>query len=365
MSELQTPKIKIKVIGLGGGGCNAVNRMMELGMRGVEFIAANTDRQALKRSRAQVKILLGPKTTHGNGAGGKPEIGWRAAEESRSQIAEALAGADMVFLTAGMGGGTGTGAIPIAAEIAHAQGALTVAVVTSPFTFEGSRRRQNALAGLRALAKHTDTLIVVPNDRLLEIAPRNLPLESAFRLADEVLRQAVQGVTELITSTGQPNVDFADVRALMKQGGGALMSLGFGKGEGRVQKAIRSALHNPLLGEIALEEARGLLVNFTGDDVPLFEIAAEMERLQSSLAEDADVLWGYTPNPNYEDRVQVVVVITGIGATPIAGEVQKAQAEEARPKARHIPQAQKAHAATDVDLPAFLRKRYAARSALG
>ncbi len=363
MSELKTPQIKIKVIGLGGGGCNAVNRMMELGMKGVEFIAANTDWQVLSRAYPQKKILLGPKTTHGNGAGGKPEIGWRAADESRSEIADALAGADMVFLTAGMGGGTGTGAIPVAAEIARSQGALTVAVVTSPFTFEGSRRRQNAAAGLKALARYTHTLIVVPNDRLLKIAPRNLPLEAAFRLADEVLRQAVQGITDLVTSTGQPNVDFADVKALMEQGGGALIGLGLGRGEGAIHKALHSALHNPLLGDIALEDARGLLVNFTGKDLPLFEIATEMEETRAMLADDADILWGYTPNTDYDDRVQVVAIVTGVGATPMHSlqpktTDQKTSAESAHPfqsaaEANRTP--------SDIDMPAFLRKRYSSR----
>ena len=226
----------LKVLGLGGGGGNAVERMIELGLSGVEFIVANTDRQVLERSNAPVKIQLGPKSTRGLGAGGNPSVGRAAAEESWREIAAALAGADMVFLTAGMGGGTGTGSIPIATQIAKAQKAVAIAVVTTPFSFEMGRRQKNASDGLEALRKHSDTLISIPNDRLLQIAPKNLPLDTAFRLADDVLRQAVQSITELITEPGLINVDFAHIRRLMKLGGGALMTIGQAEGPKRPSK---------------------------------------------------------------------------------------------------------------------------------
>ncbi len=260
----------IKVLGLGGGGSNAVNRMIELGLSGVDFIAANTDHQALQSSLAPVKIHLGPKATRGLGAGGNPAVGKAAAEESARQIAAALQGADMVFLTAGMGGGTGTGSIGVAAQIARHLGAVTIAVVTTPFSFEMGRRQKNANEGLMLLRPHTDTLISIPNDRLLHVAPRNLPLEVAFRLADDVLRQAVQGITEIITTPGMINVDFANVRHLMKLGGGSLLSIGQGQGENKAIKAIDQAIHHPLLDFSSLENAAGILINFTcGEDLSL------------------------------------------------------------------------------------------------
>ena len=233
----------IKVLGLGGGGCNAINRMIELGMEGVEFLAANTDHQALKNSLAQTKIQLGPQSTRGLGAGGNPAMGEAAAEESYRQLGSALAGADMVFLTAGMGGGTGTGSIPVAAQVARSVGAVTIAIVTTPFSFEMGRRQRNAREGLAKLRPHTDTLITVPNDRLLYVAPKDLPMELAFRLADDVLRQGIQGITELITQPGLINVDFAHIRRLMQLGGGSLMSIGQGHGEGKARQALDERRH--------------------------------------------------------------------------------------------------------------------------
>jgi cell division protein FtsZ len=310
------PAPVLKVIGLGGGGCNAVSRMIELGLSGVDFIAANTDAQALSSNPAARKILLGPQTTRGFGAGGDPKVGRAAAEESRSQMADALAGADMVFLTAGMGGGTGTGAIPVAAEIARIQGAVTIAIVTTPFTFEMGRRQKNAGEGLARLREHTHTLVSIPNDRLLYVAPRNLSLEVAFRLADDVLRQAVQGITELITEPGLINVDFAHVRRLILLGGGALMAIGQGKGEEKARQALEQALHHPLLEAVALENAAGVIANFTGgNDLSLFEVQAALGSLHERTGEQTEIVMGVTQDQRLEGRAQVILMITGLGAS--------------------------------------------------
>ena len=349
-NNLRLPHINIKVIGLGGGGSNTIARMIEFGVEGVDFVAANTDVQALKTNPAPQKVLLGPHITGGQGAGGRPEIGRKAAEESRDALATALSGADMVFLTAGMGGGTGTGAIAVAAEVARAQGAVTVSVVTTPFGFEGRKRYDNAIAGLRQLQKHTDTLVVVPNERLLAIAPPNLPLTAAFRLADEVLRRAIQGITDIVTQVGLINRDFNDVRHMMASGGGALIAMGTGKGENRVADAIRSALHNPLIGDVSLDSATGVLANFVGgSDLALYEVVAGMQALHDSLPDDADVVWGYTTDPNFEGRVQVVLLITGVGGVPV-----EAAGERGAARAASVP----ANAyREDMELPAFLRRR--------
>ena len=320
----------LKVLGLGGGGCNAVNRMMELGLHGVEFIAANTDYQALQQSLAPVKIQLGPKVTRGLGAGGKPEIGSAAAEESKAQLADALAGADMVFLTAGMGGGTGTGSIPVAARAARSVGAVTIAIVTTPFSFEMGRRQRNASSGLANLRPHTDTLIAIPNDRLLYVAPRNLPMEVAFRLADDVLRQAVQGITELITEPGLINVDFAHIQRLMKLGGGALMSIGYGEGEDKARAAVDQALHHPLLETVTLENAAGLIANFTGGrDLTLMEVSEALSDLHYQVGPQAEIVLGVTQDERMHGRSQVILVVTGLGAPTL---------EEVMPIARPRPQ---------------------------
>ncbi|MBK5108700.1 MAG: cell division protein FtsZ, partial [Anaerolineales bacterium] len=302
----------LKVLGLGGGGCNAINRMIELGISGVEFLAANTDFQALQASQASKKIHLGPDITRGLGAGGDPEIGRHAAEESERAIADALEGADMVFLTAGMGGGTGTGSIPIAARVARSMGAVTIAIVTSPFSFEMGRRQRNANQGLAELAKHTDTLISIPNDRLLMVAPRDLPLEVAFRLADDVLRQAVQGITELITEPGIINVDFAHVRRLMKIGGGAFMSIGHGKGLTKAHNAVEQALDHPLLEEITIDHAAGIIANFTGgDDLTLYEVSEVLNELHARVGDQAEIVFGVSHDERMTGRAQVILVITG------------------------------------------------------
>ncbi len=308
----------LKVLGLGGGGCNAVNRMIELGLDGIEFIAANTDHQALQNSLAPVKIQLGPTSTRGLGAGGNPAVGEAAAEESVQQIANALRGADMVFLTAGMGGGTGTGSIAVAARVAQAVSSVTIAIVTTPFSFEVGRRQQSARQGLAKLREHTDTLITVPNDRLLSVASRNLTLELAFRLADDVLRQGIQGIAELITETGIINVDFAHIRRLMKMGGASLMSIGYGQGENKALQAVEQALNHPLLEHTSLESAAGMIVNFTGgNDLSFFEVTDALSHLHKITNNQAEIIPGVISDPEMHDRAQVILVITGLGGTPL------------------------------------------------
>lgn len=366
----------LKVLGLGGGGCNAVNRMIELGIRGVEFIAANTDHQALQTSLAPVKIQLGPRVTRGLGAGGKPEIGRAAAEESQREIAAALAGADMVFLAAGMGGGTGTGSIPIAAKIARALKAVTIAVVTTPFSFEMGRRQLNANEGLLNLRPHTDTLISIPNDRLLYVAPRDLPMEVAFRLADDVLRQGVQGITELITRPGMINVDFANIHHLMKLGGGALMAIGQGHGNDKALKAVEQALNHPLLETASLDNAAGILANFSaGNDLSLFEIETALTYLQERTGNQAEIVMGVTYDANLRERVEVFLVVTGLGAPtleetlasvksnrsiPVVPSESKAQAMETTSALAdsQMPFQQTVQVTNtqNLDIPAFLRK---------
>ncbi|MGA9532954.1 MAG: cell division protein FtsZ [Anaerolineales bacterium] len=347
---------KIKVLGLGGGGSNAVNRMIELGLEGVDFIAANTDHQALASSLAPTKLQIGPRVTRGLGAGGDPRSGAAAAMESAREIAAALRGADMVFLTAGMGGGTGTGAAPVAAEIAKELGILVVAIVTMPFSFEMNRRAQNALEGVKRLQPHANTLITVPNDRLLQIVPRELSLEVAFRLADDVLRQGVQGVSELVTRPGLINVDFAHVRELLLHGGGALMAIGFGEGETKTTDAIEQALHHPLLQVDSLEQASGVLVHFTGgDDLTLFEVGDAVSQLHNSMNDQSDVILGASTDPSMNGRAQAIVIVTGIGGRPLptasASAVHETMAEKAEEAIEPDLNA------ADLDLPTFLRRR--------
>jgi cell division protein FtsZ len=367
----------IKVIGMGGGGCNAITRMMEFNLRGIEFIAANTDIQALNANPAPVKIQIGPVLTRGLGAGGNPSVGLSAAKESYKDLATALAGADMVFLTAGMGGGTGTGSIPVAAEIARSQGAVTIAVVTTPFTFEMGRRQQNATRGLAFLQKHTDTLISIPNDRLLYIAENDLPIETAFMLADDVLRQAVQGITELITEPGIINVDFAHIRRLMKLGGGALMSIGQGHGEEKVMKAVERALHHPLLETISIESAAGIIANFTGGrDMSLSEVGEALEYLQEKTGDRTEIVMGATHSDSMEGRAQVILVITGLGAPSLEDvmpgaekyldhsieQTAPAEPEPSLGRRPSVPPPQETELESDprlqnLDIPAFMRRR--------
>ncbi len=324
----------LKVIGLGGGGCNAVNRMVELGLSGIEFIGANTDHQALESCAAPTKIQLGPKATRGLGSGGTPQIGEVAAEESAREIARALEGADMVFLTAGMGGGTGTGSIPVAAKIARALGAVTVSIVTTPFSFEMGKRQKNANEGLAKLRPHSDTLITVPNDKLLYVAPRDLPMEVAFRLADDVLRQGIQGIAELITTPGMMNIDFAHVRNVMRMGGGSLLAMGQGEGSNKAHEAINNALHHPLLESVNLYTAGGIIANFTaGPDLPFHEITDALNYLQEMTGNQAEIIPGYITDDRLVDRCQVILVVTGLGGTSIDKELyaQRELQENVRP----------------------------------
>ena len=302
---------KIKVIGLGGGGGNAVNRMIESGVKGVEFIAANTDLQVLNSSKADVKIQIGATLTDGLGAGGKPEVGRESAVESKKEIEDALSGADMVFITAGMGGGTGTGAAAVVAEIAQGLGSLTVAIVTKPFSFEGKRRMDNALAGIEELRKHVDTLIVIPNDRLREIIDKSTPMLEAFKEVDNVLRRGVQSISDLIAVVGLVNLDFADVKAIMEDSGRAIIGIGIGMGEDRALEAARQAVSSPLL-EQSIEGATDAIINITGGvNLTLFEAEQAAEVVRSAANTDINTIFGSVINENLSDEVIVTVIATG------------------------------------------------------
>ena len=302
---------KIKVIGLGGGGGNAINRMVESGVKGVEFIAANTDLQALNNSKADVKIQIGAALTDGLGAGGKPEVGKESAVESKKEIEDALSGADMVFITAGMGGGTGTGAAAIVAEIAQGLGALTVAIVTKPFSFEGKRRMENALKGIEELRKHVDTLIVIPNDRLREIIDKSTPMLEAFKEVDNVLRRGVQSISDLIAVVGLVNLDFADVKAVMEGSGRAIIGIGIGMGEDRALEAAKQAVSSPLL-EQSIEGATDAIINITGGvNLTLFEAEQAAEVVRSASNTDINTIFGSVINENLSDEVIVTVIATG------------------------------------------------------
>lgn len=303
----------IKVVGVGGGGNNAVNRMIEENVRGVEFIVANTDTQALKNSKADVKIQLGPKSTRGLGAGAQPEVGAKAAEESEDQIREALQGADLIFITAGMGGGTGTGAAPIVARIAKEEiGALTVGVVTRPFTFEGPKRGRSAAQGIAEMKQHVDTLVTISNNRLLEIVDKKTPMREAFGEADNVLRQGVQGISDLITAPGYVNLDFADVRTVMADQGTALMGIGSGTGENRTAEATKKAISSPLL-EVSIDGAEQILLNIKGgDDLTLFEAQDAADIVAAASSSEVNIIFGTTIDESLEDEVIVTVIATGI-----------------------------------------------------
>src|ERR687884_273880 len=303
---------EVKIVGVGGGGTNAVNRMVETGVQGVEFIAVNTDNQALQLSNASRKVPIGGRSARGLGAGGDPEQGERAAEISRDTLADALEGADMVFLTAGLGGGTGTGAAPIIADIARRARALTVAVVTLPFTFEGFQRRKAAEAGLQRLRDHVDALIVIPNDRLLELADRQMSLIEAFRLADDVLRHGVQGISDLVTMTGLINLDFADVKSVMQNAGTALMAVGEARGDNRAINAARAAVSSPLL-DVSIEGAHGVLLNVSGGpDLTLAEVTEAAETIQAAADPDASIYFGAVIHPRIQDEIRVTVIATGL-----------------------------------------------------
>lgn len=307
----QRLRASIKVVGVGGGGSNAVNRMIRSGMTGVEFWVMNTDAQVVEMASTEKRVQLGQKITRGLGAGGNPAIGMKAAEESRDEIIAALEGADMVFITAGMGGGTGTGAAAVVAGLAREIGALTVGVVTRPFTFEGRRRQQQAVQGLESLKENVDTLIVIPNDKLLEVVERRTSMQEAFRIADDVLLRGVQGISDIITVPGLINVDFADVKAVMSLSGSAIMGIGKGSGEGRALEAARMAVNSPLL-ETSIEGASGVIFNVTGGpDMTLHEVNEAAEIIYQSVDKDANIIFGSVIDERIQGEIQITVIATG------------------------------------------------------
>lgn len=332
---------KIKVIGVGGGGNNAVNRMIEHGVQGVEFIAVNTDAQALNLSKAEIKLQIGSKLTRGLGAGANPEIGKKAAEESREQIEEVVRGADMVFVTAGMGGGTGTGAAPIISQIAKDLGALTVGVVTRPFSFEGKKRQTQAISGIAAMKEAVDTLIVIPNDKLLQIVDKSTPMLEAFREADNVLRQGVQGISDLIATPGLINLDFADVKTIMSNKGSALMGIGIASGENRATEAAKKAISSPLL-ETSIDGAKGVIMNITGGtNLSLFEVQEAADIVASASDEEVNMIFGSVINENLNDEIIVTVIATGFDdAAPQATQSVRPSMHARNSQMNSIPQQQ-------------------------
>lgn len=348
---------RIVVVGVGGGGSNAVNRMIQAQVRGVEFVAVNTDQQALQRTESGARRMkIGDKITKGLGAGGNPSIGAKAAEESAEEIYQLLDGADMVFITAGMGGGTGTGASPVIAQIAREVGALTVGVVTKPFVFEGARRRQVAEDGVATLKSKVDTLITIPNDRLLQVIDRNTPVESALRVVDDVLRQGIQGISELITEPGLINLDFADVKTVMSSAGSALMAIGRAKGDNRAADAAKMAIANPLL-EVSMTGAKGVLFNVTGGtDLTLTEINQAAEIVSAAADPDANIIFGAVVDEESDDEIRITVIATGFeGQAPAVALVDRV--ETLRPVPSAVP---RSNDRPDYDLPSFLRRRQGA-----
>lgn len=365
--------VRIKVIGIGGAGCNAVNTMITSGLSRVDFISANTDLQALDRSLAPYKIQLGPERTRGLGAGAKPEIGRDAALESKEHIRECLEGADMVFVTAGMGGGTGTGAAPIVASIARELGILTVGVVTKPFQYEGQRRNKHAEEGIRDLRRHVDTLLVIPNQRLLGIVDKSTPLLEAFKVADDVLRQAIQGIADVITTTGHVNVDFADVRTVMSHTGRAVMGMGVSNGPNRAIEAAQKAMCSPLLEEGSIEGACGVLLNITGGpSMSLHEIEEAASIIQQAADPEANIIVGQVINPDMGDDLVITVIATGFAreedTAPAAVGTDRGTARAPKPMQPTLTGVSTAMAVNrpmkDLDRPTFLRRMNDAREAV-
>ena len=351
----------IKVIGVGGAGNNAINRMIESGIRGVEFIAVNTDRQALQISKASTRIQIGEKITRGLGAGANPDIGGQAAEESKSEIAEVLRGADMVFVTAGMGGGTGTGAAPIVAATAKELGILTIGVVTKPFTFEGKKRLNQAERGIANLKDKVDTLVVIPNDKLLQIIDRKTSIVEAFKMADDVLRQGVQGISDLISVPGLINLDFADVKTIMLNTGMAHMGVGRASGENRAEDAAKEAIQSPLL-ETSIEGARGVIINITGGtDLGLQEANTAAELIQRSVDPEANIIFGVVTDESLGDEIQITVIATGFEKEDNMSTigVENLVNNTWNKKINSIPVAteNKGENQNDLDIPSFLRKK--------
>jgi cell division protein FtsZ len=341
---------QIKVVGVGGGGSNAVNRMIAEGLRGVDFIAVNTDGQALLMSEAPQRVRIGDKLTRGLGAGGNPEVGQKAAEESSDDLRDIMSGADMVFVTCGMGGGTGTGAAPVVAELAKNNGALTIGVVTRPFSFEGSRRRTLAEEGIERLKEKVDTLIIIPNDRLLEIVDKKTSITQAFRVADDVLRQGIQGISELITVPGLINLDFADVRAIMSEGGAALMAVGKANGDTRASDAAQSAVASTLL-DVTIDGARGILFNVTGGpNLSLFEVNEAAEIIRAKAHPEANIIFGAVIDEGLGDEIRITLIATGFDAMS-----QRKPYVAGKKKTIEFPVQR--FDQDDLDIPAFLRRR--------
>ena len=348
---------KIKVIGVGGGGNNAVNRMVECGVRGIDFIAMNTDRQALYSSKAEVKLQIGEKITRGLGAGANPDIGGKAAEENRNEITEALKGADMIFITAGMGGGTGTGAAPVVAEIAKEMGILTVGVVTKPFTFEGAKRLIHAEKGIEELKTKVDTLVTIPNDRLLQVADKKTTMVEAFVMADEVLKQGIQGISDLIAVPNLINLDFADVKTIMSDKGIAHMGIGTAEGDDRATEAAKLAIRSPLL-ETSIEGAKSVLLNITGgDDLGIFEVNEAADLIRSAVDKDANIIFGAGIDETLGDAIKITVIATGFDTEVVDGKIVKRikQVEEAEKAEEEV--AVSTDIEDDLDIPIFLRRR--------
>jgi cell division protein FtsZ len=348
----------IKVVGIGGGGSNAVTRMVESGMSGVEFVAVNTDAQALLMTEADVKIHIGSQATRGLGAGADPRVGAAAAQESRDELKEALKGADMIFVTAGEGGGTGTGGAPIVAEIGRELGALTVGVVTRPFAFEGRMRAGQAEEGVQNLRENVDTLIVIENERLLQVVEPTTPVTEAFRMVDDILRQGVQGITDLITVPGLINLDFADVRTIMRDAGSAMMGIGVAQGENRAVEAARAAISSPLL-ETSLDGATGVLLNVTGGkELGLAEVDEAAQVVTAAADANANVIFGAVIDDSMGDHVRVTAIATGFGGRPRRRRVEPQPEEREREREREPQPAFKAPSVTDVeiDIPSFLRE---------
>jgi cell division protein FtsZ len=354
---------KIKVIGVGGGGNNAVNRMIESNLSGVAFVAINTDKQALQTSNAEYKIQIGEKLTKGLGAGADPKVGAKAAEESRDEIYQALQNNDMVFLTAGMGGGTGTGAMPVVAEIAKELGILTVGVVTKPFGFEGRTRMKNALIGIESLRKNVDTLVTIPNDRLLQVTGKNTSIIEAFNIADDVLKQGVKGIADLITVPGEINLDFSDVKTIMADSGLAHMGIGIAEGENRAVDAAKKAIHSPLL-ETTIQGAKGVLINITaGPSLGLHEVTEAANVVHDAVDEDANVIFGAVIDENMKDVIKVTVIATGFSEDNAKTEKKfdMKKKEEKEEKNEEVVDSKSGNekniGKTDFDIPTFLRKK--------
>lgn len=349
----------IKVIGVGGAGNNAVNRMIDAGIKGVDFIAVNTDRQALQTSKASTKIQIGEKITRGLGAGANPDVGAQSAEENKAEVAEVLRGADMVFVTAGMGGGTGTGAAPIVAAAAKEMGILTIGVVTKPFTFEGKKRLSQAERGIESLKGKVDTLVVIPNDKLLQIIDRKTSIIEAFKMADDILRQGVQGISDLIAIPGLVNLDFADVKTIMLNQGMAHMGVGKATGENRAEDAAKEAIQSPLL-ETSIEGAKGVIINITGgEDLGLHEVNTAAELVQRSVDPEANIIFGTVTDPNMSDEIQITVIATGFEKNETISSigVDNIVSKTWEKKINSIPSSSDTGSSqNDLDIPSFLRK---------